>query len=331
MISLLKVKLTDYWYRPTVHPVLWCLLPFEWLFRLIIFLRVTGYRLGCFKRQVVPVPVIAIGNVTVGGTGKTPFVIWLAQFLKTQHYQPGIVSRGYGGPRATIPQLITPNTPISETSDEALLMARHAHCPVATGVNRIQAAHFLLSQTPCNIILLEDGLQHYALQHTCEIVLTDEERQYGNRHLLPVGPLREPLTRLKHIPFHIIKGMGDTATLRYVPDQLIAIQFKTAYTATQFPYKKIHAIAGIAHPQSFFALLRQLGLEIIPHVFPDHAIFRQEDIIFDDALPVVMTEKDSIKCEAFADSRHWFLTIRLEVSAALQQQLSEVFRTSLSS
>ena len=311
-------NLSHYWYQHKLHPLLWPFIPLEWLFRGCVALRYFLYHKHFLKSYRSSVPVIVVGNLTVGGTGKTPFVIWLAQFLKKQGYLPGVVSRGYSGPRYLEPLQVTQQSSIAEASDESLLLARHAGCPVVVSFSRVRAVKWLLAHTDCNVILSEDGLQHYALDRQYEIVMVRYKEQWGNQHLLPAGPLREPLTRLKRANVVITTGNHKEAMVRYVPRQFVAMQSKKAYQLLAFPAQTIHALAGIGHPDAFFDSLRQLGFKVIPHVFPDHYHFKARDIIFDDTLPVVMTEKDSVKCEAFATAKHWYLAIELEVCEPLQ-------------
>src|SRR3990167_9488545 len=309
-----------YWYRRSTHIILWPLIPLAWLFQCIVSVRRFLYRHHLFKTDSFNAPVIVVGNLTVGGTGKTPFVIWLANFLKAEGYSPGIVSRGYGGKSRKRPYRVMPNTLIQEASDETLLIARKTACPVVICKDRIQAVRALLQETSCNIVISDDGLQHYRMDRRFEIVIVDGKRLFGNHLLLPAGPLREPLARLEEVQLVVVNGGEGAHSMSCVIDELVAIQSHLRCDLAAFPQKTVHAVAGIGHPERFFTLLRQAGLEVIPHIFPDHHSFCLHDICFDDAHPVIMTEKDAVKCEALADSRHWYADLRVEIDQQVPMQ-----------
>jgi tetraacyldisaccharide 4'-kinase len=279
------------------------------------------YYKGIKKSTRFSVPVIIVGNITVGGTGKTPLVIALARFLLEQGYKPGIVSRGYGGKAAHYPLAVTPTSSVMETGDEAILLARNTPCPVIVDPCRVRAVTALLEKTDCNIVISDDGLQHYALARDIEIVVIDGERRFGNSFCLPAGPLREALTRLHKVDFKVTNGMarsGEYAMkLRHsIFRQVSAPQCSQDVTALQ--NKTLHAVAGIGNPTRFFNLLRSLGLSIIEHAFPDHYLFKQADFPHDAAF-IIMTEKDAVKCEAFADERYWYLPVEAELEALFWQ------------
>ncbi len=305
------------WYRHSIFSYM--LLPLSWLFQLIIIIRRWLYRLQIKKVNCFSVPVIVIGNITIGGTGKTPFVIWLANLLSQQGYKPGIVSRGYKVKNITKPRLITTNSSVTEAGDEPLIIARHTNCPVVITPNRSKAIELLINQHNCNIIISDDGLQHYAMARNIEIVVVDGQRQFGNGWLLPAGPLREPISRLKSVDFVVY----NTVNMHLKPaTSLIAVNDNNRrLKITELAGKKVHAVAGIGNPQRFFASLCQLGLQIIEHPFPDHYNFKKNDIDLDENSIIIMTEKDAVKCVDIADERHWFLPVTAELEKNLANKI----------
>lgn len=322
MCSKLRVMLDlpRYWYRESLHPLTLALLPFSWLFAAVTALRRLAYRSGLFKTQRFPVPVIIVGNLTVGGTGKTPFVIWLSALLQSQGYRPGIVSRGVGGKKHLTPYRVQAQDVAKDVGDEAVLLAKHSGCPVMIGINRADAVRELLASTNCNVVISDDGLQHYRLKRDIEIAVIDGLRRFGNGCLLPAGPLRESPAR--KVDFTVVNGGDeeDAYTLSLQPSQLVALQDKQQKMLADFPHKKIHAVAAIGHPERFFISLRRAGFELITHVFPDHHLYQASDFHFTDSLPIVMTEKDAVKCGAFADARFWYLDINVKMNANFTQQ-----------
>ena len=305
------------WYRRSIFSYL--LLPLSWLFRLIIIIRRWLYQLKLKTVNHFSVPVIVIGNIIVGGTGKTPLVIWLANLLSQQGYKPGIVSRGYKVKNITKPRLITTNSSITEAGDEPLIIAKHTNCPVVITPNRSKAIELLINQHNCNIIISDDGLQHYAMARDIEIVVVDGQRQFGNGWLLPAGPLREPISRLKSVDFSVY----NTVNMHLQPaTSLTAVNDNQRHlNISELTNKKVHAVAGIGNPQRFFTTLRQLGLQIIEHPFPDHYNFQKNDIDLDENSIIIMTEKDAVKCTEISDSRHWFLPVTAELEKDLANNI----------
>lgn len=306
------------------------LLPFTLLFALLIGLRRLSYRLNLLHSIAMPVPVIVVGNLTVGGAGKTPLVLWLVEFLRGQGYRPGIISRGYGSHAAPQPQPVMEASDPALVGDEPVLLARRARCPVWVGARRVDAGQALLAAHPeCDVLVSDDGLQHYRLRRDVEIVVVDGRRRYGNGLLLPAGPLREPVSRLATADAVVINGGGITpgqygmaltgALFRRLHDGQTA-------TAADLAGKQLHAIAGIGHPPRFFAHLRQLGLDIVEHAFADHYAFQPEDLQFENADAILMTEKDAVKCMAFAPLNSWVLAVTAEVDAALGNKVLEKLR-----
>lgn len=300
------------------------LIPFSVLFYLLLTWRRLAYRSGIFRTRRLPVPVIVVGNLTVGGTGKTPLTLRIAQWLQEQGYHPGIISRGYGG-RARSPMQAKVNSDPAQVGDEPVLMARHSGCPVWIGRKRYEAGRQLLDSYPeVNVLVADDGLQHYALARDMEIVVVDGLRGFGNCRLLPAGPLREPLGRLATVDAAVVNG-GDPDDFILLPPSF-AMRLRGATfrnlrdpertaVAADFAGKQVQALAGIGHPNRFFTQLDRLGLDYQPHPFPDHHVYRAAD------LPVgtlVMTEKDAVKCARFAPEDAWFLAIDANIEPGLK-------------
>jgi tetraacyldisaccharide 4'-kinase len=272
----------------------------------------------------------------LGGTGKSPLVLYLTDYLIAHGLRPAIVSRGYKGSKNKSPQLVSSDSDPVLVGDEPVMLARQTTCPVMVCRDRVSAVKALLSQTDCNIIVSDDGLQHYALDRHIEIAVMGASLQYGNGHCLPLGPLREPIQRLKTVDFVCVQGDKPVSQLpykqylmQYVPgDMYQVVNRQAVLDVADFANYPIHAVAGIGNPEQFFVMLRNLGLDIIEHVFPDHHHFTAYDIDFGFESLVIMTEKDAVKCKRFADDRHWCLPISLVVEPLFienfQKKLDEV-------
>jgi tetraacyldisaccharide 4'-kinase len=264
---------------------------------------------GCIAK-----PVIVVGNITVGGTGKTPLVIALVKYLQSKGFKPGVISRGYGGV-AEYPCQLTAKTQAGECGDEPLLIYKRCACPVVVSPLRLQAAEYLLQHNDVDIIISDDGLQHYALPRDLEIVVIDGQRGLGNGLCLPVGPLREPAGRLKSVDFVLVNGEAGKI---FDPRQL-SMQLKVENMVPLEPTKnhrglpshsKVNAVAAIGNPQRFYSTLEQQGYHLVPQPFPDHYLYQEGDLVFANGLPVVMTEKDAIKCDSFLSlDQHWYLPV----------------------
>ena len=321
-------RLQHHWYR--LSPLHLLLYPVSLVFRTLSALRRVLYRSGILASVKIPVPVVVVGNISVGGTGKTPLTLWLAQQLIENGWHPGIVSRGYtkNKVRQKTPREVSFDDAANVVGDEPLLMAQRALCPVWIGRDRPAAALALLQFHPeCDIILSDDGLQHYRLQRDAEIVVIDGARRFGNGLMLPAGPLREPASRLSRVDAVVING-GLASNSEFAMN-LTGSQFYnllnpgTTQTADEFAGQRLHAIAGIGHPQRFFSHLEHLGLTAQQHAFPDHHHYSAIDIAFDDADAILMTEKDAVKCAAFANEKCWVLRVDAQVSPALAQLIIE--------
>lgn len=317
-------RLQHHWYR--VSPLHLLLFPLSLLFRALSAARRFLYRKRILASVRLPVPVVIVGNISVGGTGKTPLTLWLAQQLIDNGWHPGIVSRGYTkhGKSKNAPHEVATDDAADAVGDEPLLMAQRALCPVWIGRDRPAAALGLLRSHPeCDIILSDDGLQHYRLRRNAEIVVVDGARRFGNGMLLPAGPLREPVTRLKSVEAVVVNGGitqdGEFAMSLEGNRFYNLLNPELVVTVGEFAGLRLHAIAGIGHPRRFFTHLERLGLTIQQHAFPDHHQYTDKDIAFDDMDAILMTEKDAVKCAPFATERCWVLRVDAQVSPDLAQ------------
>jgi tetraacyldisaccharide 4'-kinase len=308
-------RLEAIWYSPR-HPMRWVLWPLEMLYRLVSAVRCSCYTFGVKKTENLPVPVIVVGNVTVGGTGKTPTVIWLASELMDRGLRVGCVSRGYGGNATDSPQRVRGDSDPVEVGDEPVLIAAATGCPVMIGSDRVAAAKALLAETRLDALIADDGLQHLALGRQFEIAVVDGERGLGNEACLPAGPLREPATRLDDVDAVVVNGgdwgEGSVFRMRLVPNRVGQLAGKGQRTLSDFRDTIVHAVAGIGNPDQFFEMLKSEKIRVIPHAFQDHARYQPSDLDFEDKHPVLMTEKDAVKCRAFADPRFWSVAVNLE-------------------
>ena len=312
----------------SVTPLAYILYPFSLLFRFAVALRRALYRTGVRPAVKLPVPVIIVGNITVGGTGKTPLALWLANLLRERGMRPGIVSRGYGR-RSAAPREVTGDGDPAECGDEPLLLAQRSNAPVWVGADRAAAARALLLAHPeCDVIISDDGLQHYRLARDIEIAVIDGARGLSNGLMLPAGPLREPAARLTAVDAIVVNiSQAARVGFRAIAPAAFAMTLQSRgfhnllnpdhkAAPEQFMNRRVHAVAGIGNPQRFFELLQRLGLTFTAHPFPDHHAFGAGDLAFADADFVIMTEKDAVKCRTFATERHWVLRVDAEIDPA---------------
>lgn len=316
------------WYEKRGWSVLF--LPLTWLFQLLALCR---RRWQQRSAQKFSVPVIVVGNIAVGGTGKTPLVIAIVQSLQQQGWRPAVISRGYGSAAPRYPFAVTATTPPGQSGDEPLLIAQRTGVPVMIGADRVASVQALLAgnyNEKIDIVISDDGLQHYRLWRDIEIVAIDGSRGIGNGRCLPAGPLRESAKRLTQVDWVIVNSDAPDSQLNALFDRLsvsrhVAMQVqpsawvnlhdgKRKNVESDFGGEKVHAVAGIGNPQRFFYSLARLGVDIIPHEFPDHHRFCAADIQFDDGRTVVMTEKDAVKCRPLLNAlptpkRYWYLEI----------------------
>lgn len=326
----MKRWFTQAWHEG--HPALRFLMPLMWLYAGIIAFRRRCFQWGLLRSHRFSVPIVVIGNVTVGGTGKTPLTLALIEFLREQGMTPGVVSRGYGG-RGEYPLMVNELVTAIQSGDEPMTLYRRSHVPLVVDPRRARAVDFLLKNSDCDIVLCDDGMQHYALDRDIEIAVVDGARGLGNGKLLPMGPLREPATRLDHVDFVIVNGKGfewpDTLEMRLVPQGWLNMRGELHQAPA--PGSRVHAVAGIGNPQRFFSQLEEAGFQVIPHAFPDHHDYALRDLEFGDDLPVVMTEKDAVKCMAIAQSHWWYVPVIAvlprDFYASLLQKIEKVRRS----
>jgi tetraacyldisaccharide 4'-kinase len=300
---------------------LWLLRPLEILFRCLVALRKGLYQQGILASYRPVKPVVVVGNITLGGTGKTPVVIALVEALQALGIQPGVVSRGYGGSAARYPYVVTDTSTVADCGDEPLLIYRRTGCPCVVAPSRPDAVCTLLEQYAIDVVLSDDGLQHYALCRDLEVAIVDAQAGYGNGFCLPAGPLREPVSRLQSVDYVLSRGSDDPACgVRYEPDCLVNLATGEERAASPESIgKSVYAVAGIGQPAQFFRTMEALGFQLEQQVFPDHYAYRQADFSELGDKPILMTEKDAVKCKEFASDNAWYLRI----NACLPQALTE--------
>ena len=316
-----------FWYGP--GPLGLLLAPLGWLVGLFAILRRGAYRTGMRRSWQVGCPVVVVGNLSVGGNGKTPLVIAIARLLSERGLRVGVVCRGYRGTASRWPRTIRPDSDPNRVGDEAVLLARRTGGPVAAGPNRIAAARILFRRSKCDVILSDDGLQHLRLARDVEIVVIDGVRRHGNGRCLPAGPLREPLSRLASVDLVVVNGDTTKGELRMdlvAGDAVSLVDPSRTRPLDSFAGATVHAVCAIGHPERFFRSLEARGLTVARHPFADHHAFREPEIRFDDDAPVLMTEKDAVKCERFADARHWYVPIEAVLESELEARLVAILR-----
>ena len=304
------------------------LLPLAGIYWLLLALRRTLYRIGALGRHKAPVPVIIVGNITAGGTGKTPVTIWLAGELKVRGFSPGIVSRGYGGSGSTTSMRVDAASDPAVVGDEPVLIAKRTGCPVVVDANRVKASEMLV-EDGADVVIADDGLQHYRLERAYEICVIDGARGLGNRFLIPAGPLRETVARLTEVDQVLVNGrLGDKVEYLTTVEQN-AIEFQLVATEVarldgsltrpieRFSGSTVHGVAAIGNPRRFFDLLRAHGMQVIEHAFPDHARLGRQDLRFGDDFDVLMTEKDAVKLVEPSGNKLWSVPVELQIDPVL--------------
>lgn len=310
------------WYRKKLNNICYIFIIFEVIFKLISYIRKNLYKYNILIKYKFNLPVIVVGNISVGGTGKTPLVIYIANYLSKQGFKPAIISRGYGSKLTNNISLVAINSDPMQFGDEAVMMANATNCPIIIGNDRILVINFILKNIAnINVIISDDGLQYYKLVRNLEIAIIDGERQFGNGHCLPLGPLREPISRLKTVDLVVINGDSNVNlfyknkfVLNLLPEKIYNILDPNIQKMPIDFTTKVHAVAGIGNNQRFFDLLKTLGFNIIIHEFPDHYVYQERDLCFNDDLPIIMTEKDAVKCVKFAKSNFWCQTVIVNIN-----------------
>jgi len=329
------VRLPEAWYENAAWLAL--LTPLSWLFEGIVFFRRKRLRQALKFRP--PVPVLVIGNLTVGGTGKTPLVIELASQLAALGFKPGVISRGYGGSQRR-PGLVTANSNPVVVGDESVLIATKAVCPVVIGADRVAAIQALLQTAPCDVIISDDGLQHYRMHRDAELMVIDGQRGFGNERSLPAGPMREPKSRMSEVDWVVVNGEDkkgvapvNAIQMKLVPQLLTNLITGKQQSMDELSGRPVHGLAGIGNPKRFFSTLQQSGLQVIEHPFPDHYMFTQEDFVFADDLPIIITEKDAIKCRSIGLSEIlgdvWVLSVGAQIPSTLMTSILDKLKLSV--
>lgn len=318
--------LVEAWYRGVWW--LWLLRPLECLFRTLSAARRWAYRSGLWQTYSASRPVVVVGNITVGGTGKTPIVIALVESLQRAGLRPGVVSRGYGATGSEFPYRVTADSLASDCGDEPLLIFRRTSCPCVVDPDRGAAVARLLEEDSIDIIISDDGLQHYALARDLEIAVIDAAAGLGNGFCLPAGPLREPRSRLGQVDFILYRGSEDAATgVRYTPSALVNINGGESRAFSPHTLgADVFAVAGIGQPEQFFELLKQQGFAPQTRSYPDHHRFSREDLAAFSGRPVIMTEKDAVKCRGLVADNAWYLRIDAQLPAPLLSAVETLAR-----
>jgi len=341
--------ITHYW--QTINFVSIILAPVSLLFCLLVFVRRLGYRLGLLSSVSVNIPVIVVGNIYIGGSGKTPFVIWLVQQLKQAGYKPAVVSRGYGAldekhSAVSWPRRVSLDEDVQLFGDEPYIIHQSTQCPVVVDPLRKRALKKIAQDTDCDVIISDDGLQHYAMSRFIEINISDARRLYGNGLCLPAGPLRETqarLTSVDYIIYNMSRGLASEPKSKQIIEKFpektffmdyelllmrpLSGQAEQSMTLNDFTGKIVHAVAGIGDPGQFFTLLNNHGLTIIEHPFSDHYRYNKEDLVFDEPYPIIMTEKDAVKCQSFSLADAWYLPVKANIDNGLLSKITEQLKT----
>lgn len=318
------------WYGRSLISTL--LLPLSGLYWVIILLRQVFYNSFLFNKKQFEHPVIVVGNITVGGAGKTPMVIYLCNELRKHGYKPGIASRGYGG-NISAATLVQKTHNAVQVGDEPVLIFNRTNVPVMVGANRVEVINTLLNIHHCDLVICDDGLQDYRFNHDVEILMIDGDRQFGNQRLLPAGPLREPLSRLAKCDLRVVTAKPVLSlskdTMQYEvleivmvghPDEKMSLDALRGQT--------VHAVAGIANPKRFFDLLQSHGLQVIEHAYEDHAVFSSGDLQFPDDYSVLITEKDAVKCSTLELENVWYLPVTAQLPGTFIPRVQQLIRES---
>jgi tetraacyldisaccharide 4'-kinase len=317
MASRLARRAEAFWYGKSSVAAL--LQPLAWLFRMLVAVRRWAYRSGILPQHRLPVPVVVVGNLTVGGTGKTPVVAWLAKQLHAAGYAPGIVSRGYGGRYSVACMCVRDDSDPAEVGDEPVLLARRTGCKVVVGRDRVAAARMLVT-LGADVILSDDGLQHYRLGRDVEIAVVDGDRGFGNGQFLPAGPLREPIDRLAEVDLLLINGPGQMAGINgqrfhLVNQGAISLDGQRHRSLESFSGDRVWAVAGIGNPKRFITQLRDAGMVVEPVEVPDHGRVSIQGLLDNVPMSVLMTEKDAIKYSDMRSDDVWYVPVQLEFEA----------------
>lgn len=319
-------RLDEYWYQRNLFSLI--LLPVTWLLLLLVILRRYLYQIGLLTSTKISVPVIIVGNITVGGTGKTPLVIALVKLLRESGYHPGVISRGYGGKAKNWPQQVRQDSDPSMVGDEPVLIARSCAVPMAVGPDRVTAARQVLQYHDCDVLVSDDGLQHYALQRDIEIAVIDGIRRFGNGYCLPSGPLREPVSRLSSVDFVVTNGLAMRLEYPMKLQGLHAVNLVSGEKRllSEFSNTTVHAVAAIGNPERFFNMLKKCSINVITHPYPDHYAYKMSDLEFTDDHAVFMTEKDAVKCASYVSDNMWVVPVQAILDERFTSRLLRILK-----
>lgn len=331
MVRPFRLAVSNLWRERT--PLTRLLVPLSWIYLVIVRLRRLCYVRGPCRVVTFSSPVVVVGGVTAGGSGKTPLVIHVTELLAGRGYRPGIVSRGYGGSPRRVPLVVDRDTPASECGDEPAVMARRLGVPVVVDRNRPRAVKELVSRLGCDVVVSDDGLQHYAMDRRVEIAVVGGERPFGNGFCLPAGPLRESPARLAEVdlvvyngraPGEVVRPTGFRMELRI--EGFIPLGGGRRLAAGGFENRRVHAVAGIGDPEGFFAALARLGMDVVVHPFPDHHRYRRDDFAAMSGAPIVMTEKDAVKCGDMGLENTWYTATFTCMEPGFDDKLIELLK-----
>jgi len=315
-------SLEHYWYESNY--LVWLLLPISWIYCLIAVIRRKLYQLNIKKSYRAKVPLVVIGNIVAGGSGKTPLLISLCEYIQQCGFKPGVVSRGYGGTVRGIKQVVD-NDSAEQVGDEPLMIYQRTKVPVVVGADRVAAVNYLLQNNQCDIVLSDDGLQHYRMQRNLEIAVVDSSRGFGNGFCLPAGPLRERPSRLNDVDIVVYSGVDkdNTNECSYILEivSLTHLHSGESRSLSSFAECHVHALAGIGNPARFFEQLRSNGLNIIEHAFADHHSYQQVDFSGWNKDCIIMTEKDAVKCRHLLLPDAWVVSVNANLSNMLKSRL----------
>lgn len=320
MAAHLRNYFESVWYGGRGTPVL--LLPFSWLFALLTGIRRSLYSAGIFRRPLLPVPVIVVGNINVGGTGKTPVVAWLAQQLRAAGYRPGIVSRGYGAVNSSVARLVESDD-ATVYGDEPVLLSILTGCPVCIAADRVSAVE-RVAREGVNIVISDDGLQHYRMRRNAEIIVVDAERGFGNGHLMPAGPLRESVGRVSLADAVAVNGSSsdiEGCSFELIPTDAVSLAASLRKPLTEFAGQRVWAVAGIGNPGRFVRALEAAGLQVDVTELPDHGTILLDDLLARRSQPIFMTQKDAVKYPDCALAEVWYVPVEAVFSQADAEQL----------
>lgn len=323
--------LQHYWYHKNYW--IWLLLPISWLYCFVIFIRRKLYQAKIKKSFASSLPIVIVGNITIGGSGKTPLLISLCEMIKQWGYNPGVVSRGYGGNYDGVHQ-VTNTDSAALVGDEPLMIHQRTQVPVVVCADRVTAVDYLVKNNDCDIVLSDDGLQHYRMRRDYEISVIEANRKFGNGFCLPAGPLREPVSRLDKVDLSVYNRTNDTTindtesqqadnfSYTLVMASLVNLNNGEEKQFADFLGESVHAVAGIGNPQRFFTQLQQAGVKSTNHEFPDHHEYQKQDFSGWREECIIMTEKDAVKCRKLKLKNAWFVRVTVEFTKALENRLS---------